>query len=51
MLFRSFGKVSRSFRLGQEVDQASANAKYSNGVLELVLPKKVAASGKRLTIQ
>ena len=48
---RYFGKVSRSFRLGQEVDQATANAKYSNGVLELVLPKKAAASGKRLSIQ
>ena len=48
---RYFGKVSRSFRLGQEVDQAKAIAKYSDGVLELVLPKKIAASGKRLTIQ
>ena len=48
---RYFGKVSRSFRLGQEVDQAKASAKYSEGVLELVLPKKVGASGKRLTIQ
>jgi len=48
---RYFGTVSRSFRLGQEVDQAKASAKYSEGVLELVLPKKVAASGKRLSIQ
>ncbi len=48
---RYFGKISRSFRLGQEVDQAKASATYTDGVLELVLPKKVAASGKRLTIQ
>ena len=48
---RYFGKVSRSFRLGQEVDQAKASAKYSDGVLELVLPKKTAASAKRVTIQ
>jgi HSP20 family protein len=48
---RYFGKIARSFRLGQEVDQAKASAKYSDGVLELVLPKKIAASGKRLTIQ
>ena len=48
---RYFGKISRSFRLGQEVDQAKASAKYTDGVLELVLPKKTAASAKRVTIQ
>ena len=48
---RYFGKISRSFRLGQEVDQVKASAKYSDGVLELVLPKKTAASAKRVTIQ
>jgi HSP20 family protein len=48
---RYCGKVSRSFRLGQEVDQSKASAKYSDGVLDLVLPKKAAASAKRVTIQ
>ena len=48
---RYFGKVSRSFRLGQEVDQAKASAKYTDGVLELALPKKTGASAKRVTIQ
>jgi len=49
---RYFGKVSRAFRLGEEVDQARAEAKYTDGVLQLVLPKKVAAaSSKRLTVQ
>jgi len=48
---RYFGKVSRSFRLGQEVDQAKAEAKYADGVLQLVLPKKSAAAAKRLSIQ
>ena len=48
---RYFGKIARSFRLGQEVDQAKASAKYTDGVLELVLPKKTAASAKRVTIQ
>ena len=48
---RYFGKVSRSFELPQEVDEAQSNAKYNDGVLELVLPKKVAAQAKRLTIQ
>lgn len=48
---RYCGKVSRSFRLGQEVDQSRASATYSDGVLALVLPKKAAASAKRVTIQ
>ena len=48
---RYYGKISRSFRLGQEVDQTKAQAKYNDGILELVLPKKAAASSKRLTIQ
>jgi len=48
---RSYGKISRSFRLGQEVDQAKASAKYNDGILELVLPKKAAASAKRISIQ
>jgi len=48
---RYYGKLSRSFRLGQEVDQTKANAKYADGVLELVLPKKAAANARRLTIQ
>lgn len=48
---RYFGKVSRSFQLPQEVDESQASAKYTDGVLELVLPKKAAAQAKRLTIQ
>jgi HSP20 family protein len=48
---RYFGKVSRSFELPQEVDEAQASAKYADGVLELVLPKKAATQAKRLAIQ
>jgi HSP20 family protein len=48
---RQFGKVSRAFRLGQEVDQTQAQAKYENGVLELVLPKKQTQNARQLTIQ
>lgn len=48
---RYFGKVSRVFVLGQDVDEAGAQAKYSDGVLELLLPKKVAAKSRTLTIQ
>jgi HSP20 family protein len=47
---RYFGKVSRTFQLGQDVDDAKASAKFAEGVLELTLPKKVAAKTKRLVI-
>src|SRR5215212_4353782 len=36
---RYYGKVQRVFALGQEVDEATAQAKYNDGVLELTLPK------------
>jgi HSP20 family protein len=47
---RYFGKVSRSFQLGQEIDEAKASAKFNDGVLELVLPKKAEAQARRLAI-
>ena len=48
---RYVGKVSRAFKLAQEIDEARATAKYSDGVLELTLPKKAAATAKQLAIQ
>ena len=48
---RMFGKVSRSFSLPQEIDEAKAEAKFRDGVLELRLPKKAAAQRKQVTIQ
>jgi HSP20 family protein len=48
---RVFGKVSRSFTLPQEVDEAKAEAKLRDGVLELSLPKKAAAQRKQISIQ
>ena len=48
---RTFGKVTRSFTLPQEVDEAKAEAKFRDGVLELTLPKKAAAARKQVTIQ
>jgi HSP20 family protein len=47
---RYFGKMSRSFQLGAVLDDANAAAKFNDGVLELTLPKKLAAASKRLTI-
>lgn len=47
---RYYGKVSRAFTVAQDVDEASAQAKYDSGVLELTLPKKVTVKSKKLTI-
>jgi HSP20 family protein len=48
---RYFGKVSRSFQLGQDIDEGQASAKFTDGVLELTLPKKAATQSKRLAIE
>ena len=48
---RYYGNVYRSFTLPTEVDEASSEAKYQNGVLELRLMKKPTVAGKRLTVQ
>ena len=47
---RSYGMASRSFTLADEVDQGKVQAKYSNGVLELTLPKKPGAARKEISI-
>ncbi|MDX9741178.1 MAG: Hsp20/alpha crystallin family protein [Gammaproteobacteria bacterium] len=47
---RHFGKLSRSFQLGQDIDDNAASAKFTDGVLELTLPKKAATQSKRLAI-
>ena len=48
---RTYGKVSRSFALPQDLDEAKAEAKFRDGVLELTLPKKAAAQRKQVAIQ
>lgn len=47
---RRYGYASRSFLLDSDVDQATADAKYKDGVLELRLPKKAPSAGKKLTV-
>lgn len=47
---RFFGKVSRSFTLANDVDASKTQAKYSDGVLELKLPKKSNGSKKEIAI-
>jgi len=48
---RYYGKVSRSFQLGEEIDEGKSSARFNDGVLELTLPKKAAVAAKRLSIQ
>ena len=47
---REYGYASRSFTLASAVDDSKADAKYTNGVLELVLPKKASTATKRVTV-
>jgi len=47
---RSYGMASRSFTLADEVDQDKVQARYSDGVLELTMPKKTGASRKEIPI-
>jgi HSP20 family protein len=48
---RYYGSLFRSFSLSHDVDQAGANAKYTDGILELTLPKKAGTEAKKLTVQ
>jgi HSP20 family protein len=48
---RYYGSMSRSFSLGQDVDEKTANAKYTDGVLELTLPKKSGSRQAKIVVQ
>jgi HSP20 family protein len=48
---RYYGSTYRSLTLPTEVDEASSEAKYDKGVLELKLAKKPTLAGKRLNVQ
>lgn len=45
------GSSYRSFTLDSDVDEASTSAKYENGVLELILPKKNGKNFKQIEIK
>jgi HSP20 family protein len=47
---RYYGKIHRAFAFGHEVDEATAQAKYNDGVLELTLPKRIVAAAKKLAV-
>ena len=48
---RFHGKTARRFALPQEIDETKADAKFTDGVLELVLPKKAPVTGRKIAIQ
>ncbi len=48
---RFYGKTSRVFSVGQDIDEAGVQAKCADGVLSLVLPKKAPVSARRVTIE
>ena len=48
---RYYGSVSRTFSLGQDVDDTKVEAKYIDGVLTLELPKKAPAASSKIVIQ
>ena len=47
---RYYGKVSRSFTLPHDVDEAKVVAKYADGVLKLTLPMKVRSTSRKITV-
>jgi len=47
---RAYGMVARTFTLPTDVDAQGAKASFKDGVLELVLPKKVSAQARRITV-
>jgi HSP20 family protein len=47
---RYYGKISRSFTLAHEVDEAKASAKYTDGVLKLTLPLKAKSATKKIAV-
>jgi HSP20 family protein len=47
---RAWGKAARRFALPAEVDEATATAKFVDGVLTLTLPKKAPAASRRIAV-
>lgn len=48
---RYYGTISRTFSLGQDIDDTKVQAKYADGVLSLELPKKAPADARKIAIQ
>jgi HSP20 family protein len=48
---RYYGNQYRGFTLASDVDSTRSEAKYENGVLELMLPKKEPATAKQVAVK
>jgi len=48
---RYYGSMQRTFSLGADVDESKAEAKYEDGVLHLMLPKRPGGRSRKLSIQ
>ena len=48
---RFYGRTARRFALPQEVDETKAEARFNDGILELVLPKKAQVTGRKIAVQ
>ena len=48
---RYVGSTFRAFTLPQEIDDAKAEARYADGVVQLTLPKKSNSRSQRIAIQ
>lgn len=48
---RTYGRIHRSLTLPTGVDPDKVSASVKNGVLEVTLPKKPAASGKKIEVK
>jgi HSP20 family protein len=47
---RYYGSLYRSFSLAHDIDESAATAKFTDGTLELTLPKKATSAVKTLSI-
>ena len=45
---RFYGEMSRSFYVGDNIDEDGINASFENGILKLVVPKKEIKDNKKL---
>ena len=48
---RHYGKFERSFTLPEAVDGGKVSAKYTNGILEIALPKSEKAKPKEIAVE
>lgn len=48
---RYWGNISRTFSLDGDVDESKVQAKYTDGVLTLELPKKASTATRKITVQ